>query len=166
MPQGVKALVYDAVARKVVGRGAQSWGILESPVPGRAEQHPATWVEVCVGGCGMGGCGCACRARCSASRRVEHTTACAITYTPQPHTHSATHAHPRTLSQGTIAAAKQALAQVDAAAVRALGVSGQQHGMVVLDAQDNVLRPAKVRLRWRDVCPLCVFVRPQQTWCR
>jgi sugar (pentulose or hexulose) kinase len=30
--------------------------------------------------------------------------------------------------------------------VRGVGVSGQQHGMVVLDAQDKVLRPAKVRV--------------------
>lgn len=33
---------------------------------------------------------------------------------------------------------------MDAARVRGVGVSGQQHGMVVLDAQDKVLRPAKV----------------------
>lgn len=46
--------------------------------------------------------------------------------------------------QGTIKAAKQALAQVDAARVKAVGVSGQQHGMVVLDKQNKVLRPAKV----------------------
>jgi xylulokinase len=46
--------------------------------------------------------------------------------------------------QGTVKAAKQALSQVDASRVRALGVSGQQHGMVVLDKQDKVLRPAKV----------------------
>jgi xylulokinase len=51
--------------------------------------------------------------------------------------------------QGTIQAARQALAQVDASAVRAVGVSGQQHGMVVLDAQDKVLRPAKVCV-WCD----------------
>jgi hypothetical protein len=50
----------------------------------------------------------------------------------------------RTAPQGTIKAAKQALSQVDAARVRAVGVSGQQHGMVVLDKQDRVLRPAKV----------------------
>jgi xylulokinase len=50
----------------------------------------------------------------------------------------------RCVSQGTVKAAKQALSQVDASRVRALGVSGQQHGMVVLDKQDKVLRPAKV----------------------
>jgi hypothetical protein len=44
--QGVKAVVYDSTSKQIVGRGAQPWGILESSVPGRAEQHPATWVEV------------------------------------------------------------------------------------------------------------------------
>jgi sugar (pentulose or hexulose) kinase len=46
MLQGVKAVVYDGISRKVVGRGAQPWSILETTVPGRAEQHPQTWVEV------------------------------------------------------------------------------------------------------------------------
>lgn len=91
--QGVKALVYDDSSREVVGRGAQPWSILDTTVPGRAEQHPTAWVE------------------------------------------------------GTIKAAKQALSQVDASRVRGVGVSGQQHGMVVLDAQDKVLRPAKL---WCD----------------
>lgn len=50
----------------------------------------------------------------------------------------------RRVLQGTIKAARQALSQVDAANVRGVGVSGQQHGMVVLDSQDKVLRPAKV----------------------
>jgi xylulokinase len=49
--------------------------------------------------------------------------------------------------QGTIAAAKQALSQVDASAVKAVAVSGQQHGMVALDADGAVLRPAKL---WCD----------------
>lgn len=44
--QGVKALVYDGSSRKVVGRGAQPWSILDTTVPGRAEQHPSTWIEV------------------------------------------------------------------------------------------------------------------------
>lgn len=47
--QGVKALVYDGASRAIVARGAHPWGILESDVPGRAEQHPATWVEVRCG---------------------------------------------------------------------------------------------------------------------
>ena len=44
--QGVKAVVYDGSSRQVVGRGAQPWSIIESNVPGRAEQHPKTWLEV------------------------------------------------------------------------------------------------------------------------
>uniref|UniRef100_A0A383V639 glycerol kinase n=1 Tax=Tetradesmus obliquus TaxID=3088 RepID=A0A383V639_TETOB len=91
--QGVKAVVYDSKLKQIVGRGAQPWAILESTVPGRAEQHPTTWVE------------------------------------------------------GTIAAAKQALSAVDRSAVKAVAVSGQQHGMVALAADGSVLRPAKL---WCD----------------
>lgn len=49
--------------------------------------------------------------------------------------------------KGTITAAKQALSNIDRSSVKAIGVSGQQHGMVVLDKDDNVLRPAKL---WCD----------------
>jgi xylulokinase len=41
----------------------------------------------------------------------------------------------------------QALAGLDAMSVRAIGVSGQQHGLVVLDEQMRVIRPAKL---WND----------------
>lgn len=44
-------------------------------------------------------------------------------------------------------AVKQALAQAPAVPVKALGVSGQQHGLVVLDEEKNVIRPAKL---WND----------------
>ncbi|KAF8057263.1 xylB [Scenedesmus sp. PABB004] len=91
--QGVKAVVYDAASRRIVGRGAQAYGLIDSPVPGRAEQHPDTWVA------------------------------------------------------GALAAARGALAGFDASSVRGVGVSGQQHGMVVLDGEDRVLRPAKL---WCD----------------
>jgi xylulokinase len=40
-----------------------------------------------------------------------------------------------------------ALAHADKASVRAIGVSGQQHGLVVLDEQMQVIRPAKL---WND----------------
>ena len=46
-----------------------------------------------------------------------------------------------------IVATRQALASVDGASVRAVGVSGQQHGLVVLDEQMRVIRPAKL---WND----------------
>jgi xylulokinase len=44
-------------------------------------------------------------------------------------------------------AVKQALATVPAGAVRAVSVSGQQHGLVVLDEHLEVIRPAKL---WND----------------
>src|ERR1700761_8822196 len=42
---------------------------------------------------------------------------------------------------------KQALGGVPTADVLAIGVSGQQHGLVVLDAEFQVIRPAKL---WND----------------
>ncbi|MBU1611945.1 MAG: xylulokinase [Proteobacteria bacterium] len=42
---------------------------------------------------------------------------------------------------------KQVLTKVDAAAIKAIGVSGQQHGMVALTASGEVIRPAKL---WCD----------------
>jgi xylulokinase len=44
-------------------------------------------------------------------------------------------------------ATKQALAAVGRSDVRAIGVSGQQHGLVVLDSDYKVIRPAKL---WND----------------
>ncbi len=57
--------------------------------------------------------------------------------------------HPDWWTGALIAAFAQALAspKVDAAAIVALGVSGQQHGLVVLDEKDHVIRPAKL---WCD----------------
>ena len=43
---GAKALVYDADTKAVVARGARAYGIIATNVPGRAEQAPATWIEV------------------------------------------------------------------------------------------------------------------------
>jgi xylulokinase len=43
--QGAKALVWDAEAGRVLGRGAASYGLLPAREPGEAEQHPWTWVE-------------------------------------------------------------------------------------------------------------------------
>jgi sugar (pentulose or hexulose) kinase len=45
--QGTKALVYDQKTGKVLSRGARSYDILKTTVPGRAEQHPSAWIEVC-----------------------------------------------------------------------------------------------------------------------
>lgn len=44
-------------------------------------------------------------------------------------------------------AVKEAVASFPGAAVKAVGVSGQQHGLVVLDDNLNVIRPAKL---WND----------------
>lgn len=52
---------------------------------------------------------------------------------------------------------KKVLAKVDASAVRAIGVSGQQHGMVALTASGEVIRPAKL---WCDTetAPQCATI--------
>lgn len=94
--QGTKAVVYDAGARRIVGRGAHAYDLLPNAPgahPGRAEQHPSMWID------------------------------------------------------GVTAAAREALAGVDAAQVAAVGVSGQQHGLVVLGEGGAVLRASKL---WCD----------------
>jgi xylulokinase len=57
--------------------------------------------------------------------------------------------HPREWIDATRATIKAALSQsgVDRAAVKGIGVSGQQHGFVPLDEHDQVIRPAKL---WCD----------------
>jgi xylulokinase len=57
--------------------------------------------------------------------------------------------HPHTWRDATAAAIRQALrgAKASSAEVRAIGVSGQQHGFVPLDKDGEVIRPAKL---WCD----------------
>jgi len=57
--------------------------------------------------------------------------------------------HPHTWREATAKAIQQALktAQATAAEVKAIGVSGQQHGFVPLDKEGQVIRPAKL---WCD----------------
>ena len=57
--------------------------------------------------------------------------------------------HPHTWREATASAIRQALRQAKAVAaeVKAIGVSGQQHGFVPLDAAGQVIRPAKL---WCD----------------
>jgi D-xylulose kinase len=57
--------------------------------------------------------------------------------------------HPETWREATAKAIRHALkaAQATAAEVRAIGVSGQQHGFVALDKDGQVIRPAKL---WCD----------------
>ncbi len=49
--------------------------------------------------------------------------------------------------EAVVAAGRSALAAVDASRIAGIGVSGQQHGCVVLDARGDVVRPAKL---WCD----------------
>jgi len=57
--------------------------------------------------------------------------------------------HPHTWRDATVQAARRALksAQARPSEVKAIGVSGQQHGFVPLDAKGEVIRPAKL---WCD----------------
>jgi D-xylulose kinase len=55
--------------------------------------------------------------------------------------------HPDDWRRACVVAGRQALADVDPARVAGIGVSGQQHGCVVLDAAGAVVRPAKL---WCD----------------
>ena len=55
--------------------------------------------------------------------------------------------HPRDWLDAVVATCGEVLQQVDGAQIAGVGVSGQQHGCVVLDDQDEVVRPAKL---WCD----------------
>ncbi|HEB53587.1 MAG TPA: xylulokinase, partial [bacterium] len=55
--------------------------------------------------------------------------------------------HPRDWIAGVVATGRSVLAGVDASRLQAIGVSGQQHGCVVLDDDGDVVRPAKL---WCD----------------
>src|SRR5579863_8415054 len=57
--------------------------------------------------------------------------------------------HPHTWRDATASAIRQALraAKANAKEVAAIGISGQQHGFVPLDAKGEVIRPAKL---WCD----------------
>src|SRR6478736_5234364 len=57
--------------------------------------------------------------------------------------------HPHTWREATASGIRRALRQARAVAaeVKAIGISGQQHGFVALDKQGEVIRPAKL---WCD----------------
>lgn len=67
--------------------------------------------------------------------------------------------HPQTWVDALVASVRGALraADVPGASVRAIGVSGQQHGFVPLDAAGRVIRPAKL---WCDTstAPQCAIL--------
>jgi xylulokinase len=132
--QGVKALVYDTDTHAVVGRGAASYP-LSHPRPRAAEQDPEDWLK--ARGAGI------VSARGFCPRGVQH--ACDFALTQRALHPLAAHA-PYT-PQGAACAIADALAGLDVSRVVAVAVSGQQHGMVVVDAAGAVLRPAKL---WCD----------------
>src|SRR5215472_14795016 len=61
--------------------------------------------------------------------------------------------HPHTWRDATASAIRRALRQAKAASgeVKAIGVSGQQHGFVPLDKKGEVIRPAKL---WCDTATI------------
>ncbi len=180
--QGCKAVVYDADQNKVVSRGAYQYGILQSNVPGRAEQHPSLWIEVrswCRGTDKGFSAADAALAGCvldlegitmmnsprfdhvHVSRKQQHAPAPLLRGQAALHCgtcrpHSASSRHPSAAVaeavavpaagvhvalhrlQGGIAALSEALANVDKAAVKSLGISGQQHGFVPVDKDGEV----------------------------
>ena len=96
-------------------QGAEGYDILPSNVQGRAEQHPSTWLKVTTTqGAGL---------HCRLSTGRPHRSLCL---------------------QAALHAAGIALDAADRdqpgsrAAIRAIGISGQQHGLVALDAAGQV----------------------------
>src|SRR4051812_11058299 len=55
--------------------------------------------------------------------------------------------HPHTWRDAVGSVVRELLGRVDRSLVAGVGVSGQQHGLVVLDDKDQVIRPAKL---WCD----------------
>jgi sugar (pentulose or hexulose) kinase len=117
--RSTKAVVWNG--RKFVARGQQGHQMLSTTTPGRAEQSPDTWKKVSM--------------RSSHEHPVT-LTACAVRETWQ------------TRVQAVQVAVSTALNKVDATQVVAVGVSGQQHGLVPLNDRLEVIRPAKL---WCDV---------------
>lgn len=93
--QGTKAVIVDGETGVVLGKAAQSYGLIEGLPPGHMEQHPEDWARV------------------------------------------------------MLAVIREAVevSGIERSMVRAIGVSGQQHGFVPLDDMGRVIRPAKL---WND----------------
>lgn len=107
--QSTKAVLWSPETKRVHGRGSVAYELLPTTAPGRAEQHPSTWVDAC------------CRAVRQALAEADGASSAA----------SAPAATPASASS----------------LVRGVAVSGQQHGLVLLDGQGRVIRPAKL---WCD----------------
>jgi len=67
--------------------------------------------------------------------------------------------HPQEWTQAMDRAIVEALAKVDRTRVRGIGVSGQQHGFVPLDASGNVIRPAKLWCDTSTVAECAILTR-------
>ena len=106
--QGTKALVYDSKSNRVVSRGARAYEIEKTKVPGRAEQHPKLWIKVAL--CWL------------------HMSAALTGQQKQ---------NAGTVQEG-FEAIKEAVSKVDRKDVKAIGISGQQHGFVPVDEQGQV----------------------------
>ena len=129
--QSTKAVLYCSTTREVVGRGSVSYALV-SDRPGQAEQLPQTWIEVSTG------------STVHASKAAHSLNP--LNVVPPP---SAT----STCSPPALQACKDSIADALAdagsngggggvgARVAAIGVSGQQHGLVALDADCQVIRP-------------------------
>lgn len=46
--QGTKAILYDDHLKKIIKQSSQKYGLIETRIPNRAEQHPQTWIDACV----------------------------------------------------------------------------------------------------------------------
>ena len=119
--QSTKALLLELATGRVVGRGAAAH-TLQSVRPGQAEQDPAEWLEAVA------------KAIAAALEGLDASrVACVGTRGP-----------PRVFPTHPFLASH---AFCDTESHPPPGVSGQQHGMVCLDAAGAVVRPAKL---WCD----------------
>lgn len=75
---------------------------------------------------------------------VAHADHAVTLLTPEP---GWTEQHPAAWLRASEAGLRQVVAEVGAARVAAIGLAGQMHGMVPLDASDHVVRPA---ILWND----------------
>jgi len=67
--------------------------------------------------------------------------------------------HPQEWTQAMDRAIGEVLAKVDRSRVRGIGVSGQQHGFVPLDAEGRVIRPAKLWCDTSTVAECAILTR-------
>ena len=115
--QGTKTLLVDGATGAVIARAGVGYGLIEGLPSGAAEQHPGTWMAA-----------------------VRDATALVLDEAARAASEAGERAG-RPVTTGV--AARAAIA----ARVAGVGVSGQQHGLVVLDERGAVLRAAKL---WCD----------------